>query len=133
MIAIGGVHGRALGGDQHFVRAAVAERPEAQAGALEVVGRLTHRPVPDDVAAQRDHVPGLDFLRPGGNLLGVLVHELLDSVLIRFDHSAHLRADLFVPGPADLGVPHDALAQVFAETNRGRRLRPWCRWRGDSS
>ena len=45
----------------------------------------------------------------------MLGHELFDSVLIRFEQCAHFGADLVVPGPADLGVSHDALAEVFAE------------------
>ena len=111
----GGVHGRAFGRDQHLVRAAIGEGPEVDAGALQVGGGLAHRPVPDDVAAECDGVPRLDLLGPGRDLLGMLLHELLDPALIRLDHPAHLRADLVVAGLADLGVPHDALAQVVAE------------------
>ena len=49
-------------------------------------------------------------------------HESLDAILIRFDHPAHLRADLLVPGAADLAVPHDSLPQVFPEKVRAENL-----------
>ena len=45
----------------------------------------------------------------------MVLHELLDPVLIRLDHPAHLRADLPVAGLADFSVLHHALSQVFAE------------------
>ena len=57
-------------------------RTEVDAGALEVAGGLAHRPVPDDVAAERDGVPGLDLLGPRRDLLGMVLHELLDPVLV---------------------------------------------------
>ena len=41
-------------------------------------------------------------------------HELLDAVLISFDGSAHLRADLIVFLAADLFVPPHPLYQVRA-------------------
>ena len=42
-------------------------------------------------------------------------HELRDAVLVGLDHSTHLRADLRIASPADLRVPHDALAQIGVE------------------
>ncbi len=39
--------------------------------------------------------------------------------LIGLDDPAHLGADLVVSSLADLGVPHDALAEVVRETEPG--------------
>src|SRR5262249_55321274 len=107
---------------QRLVRARVPERTALEAGALEAAGGFTDWPVPDDVTPERDHVPRLDLRGPIGYLTWVLVHEPLDPSLIRLDHPAHLRADLAVPGLADLGVPHDSLAEVVLKRDRAENL-----------
>ena len=47
----------------------------------------------------------------------MLLHEVLDAILID-SITAHLGADLVVPGLADLGVSHGALGDVVLEQRR---------------
>ena len=84
------------------------------AAALQVAAGFAKRPAPDDVAAERDHIPRMNLLRPLRHLLGMLFHEVLDAVLISFDARAHLRADLVVFLAADLRVPPHSLDQIAA-------------------
>ena len=86
----GSVHGCARGGQQHLVGAAIGHRIGLDAAALQVAAGFAFRPAPDDVAAQRDDLPRLELRRPGRDLFGMLLHELLHAGLKGFADGAQV-------------------------------------------
>ena len=88
--------------------------------AQQVASRFAFGPTPDDVATQRDDVPGLELGRPGGDLLWMLAHELFHTAHEGFANGAHLGFEIFVMFLGDLPVTPQPLAvivlvEVFTE------------------
>src|SRR5256714_15494037 len=96
------------------MRAAIRHRVGLEASAQQVAAGFANRPAEDDVATERDHVPGMNLLRPGRHLFGMRFHKRADAVLIRLDAGAHARADLIVTLTTDGLVPPESLNHVLA-------------------
>ncbi len=116
----------APGREQHFVGPVVRHGIGIDADALEVAAGVGFRPAPDDVAAQRDDLPGLELGRPSRHLLGMLPHELLHARLERLADGAQLGVEFLVVLLRNLAVPPHALAVILEDPRLCRTPPPWC-------
>ncbi len=82
------MHGRSKRREQHLVRPVVCDRVGLHSAANQVLRGFPFRPAPDDIPAERNNLPWFKLGRPGGNLLGVFLHELLHTRLKRFTDGA---------------------------------------------
>src|SRR5438045_7005083 len=127
------VHGRARRRDQPFIRAVILDGIGLDSRVNQVCTRLAFRPAPDDIAAQRDHLPWFEFRRPGRHLVWMFRHELPDTGLKRLNDCSNLRTKLLVVflgkaamAPETLAVimPEPALAEDFRHRALGFAIIP---------
>ena len=119
----GNVKRRARGRQRHFVGAVVGHRVGLHAAAQQIAAGLAFGPAPDDVASQRDDLPGLEFGRPGRHLFGMLLHELLDARLVRFADGAQVRRQFRIVLAGHVAMPPQALPVIVGDELGAERFR----------
>ncbi len=119
----GNVKRSARGRQRHFVGAVVNHRVGLHTAAQQIAAGLAFGPAPDDVASQRDDLPGLEFGRPGRYLFGMLLHEFLNAGLVGFANGAQVRRQFRIVLAGHVAMTPQALAVIVVDEFGAERFR----------
>src|ERR1019366_8757036 len=111
----GNMESGARSGKRHFVGAVVSHGVGLHAAAQQIAASLAFGPAPDDEAAQRDDLPGLEFGRPRRDLPGLLLHELLYAGLVGFANGAQVGRKFRIVLAGHVAVTPQALAVIVGD------------------
>jgi hypothetical protein len=81
----------------------------------EVAEGLPRGPAPDDESPKGDGLIGLRFKSPGGHLLRMVLHVLLDARNERFEQVSETSVHLAMACPGDFAVAKEALSVILLD------------------